>query len=160
MVRYLRIAVTFFAVATGCALVAMWIRSYKISDLFFGRYSSEQTCMIVSKQGRVALIRFQYVNRPAWGGSSETVNSEASFPRGSMRKYERFMGFGNILTRALPGTGVVLPYWFLVLLTGALATAPRLRWPPRFSMRGLLIAMTFASVLLGFVAVLDLGTPK
>jgi hypothetical protein len=52
---------------------------------------------------------------------------------------------------------VIIPYWFLILLTGVLAAAPRFRWPPRFSMRGLFIAMTLASMLLGLVAVLDLG---
>jgi hypothetical protein len=48
----------------------------------------------------------------------------------------------------------VAPYWFLILLTAAIAAAPWLRWPKRFSLRTLLIAMTLVAVVLGLIVAL------
>jgi hypothetical protein len=101
-----------------------------------------------------------------------------------MRKYEHWLGFGTIsnpqywirlprpenphgkllfhysTTTTLHGTGVIIPYWFLVLLSGTVAALPHVGWPPRLSMRGMFGVMTFASVLLGLVAWLDLAAPR
>ena len=44
---------------------------------------------------------------------------------------------------------VILPYWFPVLLSTALATAPWIRW--RFTTRTLLIATTLVAVVLGVI---------
>ena len=48
-----------------------------------------------------------------------------------------------------------VPYWFLVLVSGSLAMALQLRWPPQFTLRSLFVATTFLSVLLGMIAWLD-----
>jgi hypothetical protein len=45
----------------------------------------------------------------------------------------------------------IAPYWFLILLTAAIAAAPWLRWPKRFSLRTLLIATTLVAVVLGLI---------
>jgi hypothetical protein len=41
---------------------------------------------------------------------------------------------------------VIVPYWFLTVTTGVLAMIFRLRWPLRFTLRGLFIATTFLAV--------------
>jgi hypothetical protein len=51
--------------------------------------------------------------------------------------------------------GLVIPYWFLVLASGLLAMAFRLRWPCRFTLRSLFIATTFLAFVLGMSAWLD-----
>ena len=190
MVRSLRLGVMVLAVSAICALVTMWVRSYKVCDaLIHGPIGKDSFIQVTSNQGRVILLMLY----EQWSGSARSwethsfpVNEALPFPLGSTRKYESFMGFGTIrgpiLYRAAstlnpnfamavlrhsytkhdvpPCSGVILPYWSLVLLMGLLAKAPSCRWPLRFSMRGLLVAMTFASILLGLVAGLDLGAPR
>jgi hypothetical protein len=36
-------------------------------------------------------------------------------------------------------TSIIVPLWFLVLTTGSLAMAFQLRWPLRFTLRGLFV---------------------
>ncbi len=55
----------------------------------------------------------------------------------------------NVKLIPLAGTGPVIPYWSLVLVTPLLAVAPWIRW--RFSLRTLLIATTLIAVVLGIV---------
>lgn len=186
MLRAVRIAVTFFALAAGCLLVAMWVRSYTTSDYAAKPITDQRALLVSSKQGRaiVWLIRERWDMPFRRARMSPAVNSP--FPRGDVRKHESFMGFGTVkwptdvlalrptnvthlmaelrfptrlTTPPSPptGSGVIIPYWFLVLLCGTIAALPRLRWPPRITLRGLFIAMTFASLLLGLVGWLDLG---
>ncbi len=46
---------------------------------------------------------------------------------------------------------IVVPHWFLVLLSAAFAAAPWIRWSNRFSLRALLIGTTIVAVLLGAI---------
>jgi hypothetical protein len=48
-----------------------------------------------------------------------------------------------------PGPHFSLPLWLPTLVTGMLAAALGIRRPYRFSLRSLLLAMTFVSILLG-----------
>jgi hypothetical protein len=51
------------------------------------------------------------------------------------------------------GRRVLFPHWLPALLFAALALAFGIRRPYRFSLRTLLVAMTFVAVLLGLIAV-------
>jgi hypothetical protein len=55
----------------------------------------------------------------------------------------------NVELIRLAGTGLVIPYWSLVLVTPLLAVAPWIRW--RFSLRTVLIATTLVAVVLGLI---------
>ncbi len=58
-------------------------------------------------------------------------------------------------TPSLPSQGVIVPYWFLLLLAGVSLAAT---WPgslKRYSLRGLLAAMAYVSVVLALVRSLD-----
>jgi hypothetical protein len=142
--------------------------------------------IIASKEGCATLLPYRWLGQDGWFGweaKCRPVESDLSFPEGRMQYYNRFLGFGilhnpeyhlfpghvpehlmSVLTHRytiynppkLFGTGVIIPYWFLVLLSGIIAALPRLRWPPRISLRGVFIVMTFASLLLGLVGWLDL----
>jgi hypothetical protein len=62
-------------------------------------------------------------------------------------------------TQAVPAADFVvepldaftIPFWFLVLVTGAASRAPWFRWPTHFSLRTLLIATTLVAVALGLI---------
>jgi hypothetical protein len=47
------------------------------------------------------------------------------------------------------------PYWFIVLLIAAAMAAAKFRRPCRFSVRGLLIAVSFLACLIGMATALD-----
>ncbi|HEX2473149.1 MAG TPA: hypothetical protein VHK01_00300 [Lacipirellulaceae bacterium] len=55
----------------------------------------------------------------------------------------------------LNGSGVIVPYWFLAFLVGGSAFALQTYRPWRYSLRGLLAAVTFVAILLSLIAVLD-----
>jgi hypothetical protein len=54
-------------------------------------------------------------------------------------------------SRSSGATGIVVPYWFVLVIVSGLAYLPWLRW--RFSLRTLLIAITLVAILLGLIAV-------
>jgi hypothetical protein len=55
----------------------------------------------------------------------------------------------------LNGSAAIVPYWFLVLVTGILAAGLLMRRTWRYSLRGILLTIAFAAVLLGLVTILD-----
>jgi hypothetical protein len=182
MFRYIRIAVAITAAVAICALAVLWARSYTTADRLHGRFWGDEAFLIASKEGRMTLYAFHWPGSTGgwtWETRSYAVEDEMSFPVGVMRQYESWLGFGTIgrmiyfvmpSTATLPdgstiqwlgaaitsfdGAGVVVPDWFLLLLLSLLIAGPTIRWPPRFSTRGLLIAVTYVAVLLGLVTVL------
>ncbi len=165
------------------AFVALWLRSYHQADRIHGRFSGRESFLIASKQGRVTAARFRWhgaANWWTWGIHTFAVDDEMSFPVGSVRQYESAAGFGTIsnptymvmrstfetpegatilisgaAVATLRGSGIILPYWFLVLVTGLIGTTIRSENPWRFSTRTLLVTVTFVAVVLGLVAALD-----
>jgi hypothetical protein len=68
------------------------------------------------------------------------------------RPLESNLGFAGQLS---PYVVVMLPFCFLVLVSGSLAMLLQLRWPWRFTLRSLFIVTTFLAVVLGMMAWLD-----
>ncbi|HEY3393561.1 MAG TPA: hypothetical protein VGK58_12695, partial [Lacipirellulaceae bacterium] len=167
----------------GCALVALWVRSYDRADRLHGRFWERNSFLVASKHGRFIALSFRWHGAPDWWKwrvHSFAVDDEMSFPVGSVRQYESGLGFGTIndpmymLTRStfetpegatilisgaavatLRGSGVIVPYWSLVLLAGLLGIVLRLERPWRYTTRSLLIACTFVATVLGLAAGLD-----
>jgi hypothetical protein len=50
---------------------------------------------------------------------------------------------------------IVLPHWFLVLMTTVFTTIPWIHWPERFTVRTLLVAMTLVAAVLGTIVALS-----
>ena len=61
--------------------------------------------------------------------------------------------YSNFVT--LAGTGVIVPYWFLVSVFATNAGLLCRARPWRFSLRDLFVAITLIAVLLGLVALID-----
>jgi hypothetical protein len=180
--RILRALSVLCLVSCG-AVVTLWVRSYRQADRIHGRCWDRQSILAASKQGRVTIVAFRWHganNWWQWGLSTFAVDDEMSFPVGSVRQYESVFGFGMLhdplymVTRStfetpegatilisgaavatLRGSGIVVPYWFLVLLAGLLGIVLRLERPWRYTTRSLLIAITFVAIVLGLAAGLD-----
>jgi hypothetical protein len=181
--RRLRTCISAISLIASLAFVAIWLRSYHQADRIHGRFWSRESFLIASKHGRLTAVAFHWHGAAdwwTWGVQTFAVDDEMSFPIGSMRQYERAAGFGLLMhptymvTRStfetpegatilisgaavatLRGAGVILPYWFLVLVSGLMGITLWLERPWRFSTRSLLIVVTFVAIVLGFVAALD-----
>jgi hypothetical protein len=168
---------------TGGALVALWVRSYYYADRVHGRVWERNSFLVASKQGRISAVAFRWHGAPnwwTWGVHSFAVGDEMSFPVGSVRQYESALGFGKIRNptymvmrstfetpegatilisgaamATLRGSGVIVPYWFLVLVAGMLCIVLGLERPWRYTTRSLLIAITLVALILGLAAGLD-----
>ena len=129
--RKLRIAWSVFWGLAAVLLVVLWVRS---------RNHFDDTGWAMSAQGKLYL--------------SPKVDLFPIDEKGA--NVESYQHFGGKVTTTqvwnaklipLAGTGPVIPYWSLVLVTPLLAVAPWLRW--RFSLRTMLIATTLVAVVLG-----------
>ena len=167
------------------ASAGMWVRSYHDADRLHGRFWGRQSFLIASKQGRVTAVAFRWhgaENWWQWGMHTYAVSDEMSFPVGSVRQYETALGFGLVkeptymvmrstfetpegatilisgaAIATLRGWAVIVPYWFLMLVAAVLGAALRFERPWRYTTRTLLVAVTFAAILLGLIAGLDRG---
>jgi hypothetical protein len=167
----------------ACLLLAIaWVRSYWIADRLVANPWGAQRVLVGAKQGRLVGVVFRWPPPPlcAPGVSSYAVGDELSFPIGDARQYDAALGFavlrrpqymvgrstfetptgGTIYlsgasSATLQGWGVSVPFWFLVMTTGAAALALSRKWRWRFSIRGLFVAVTLVAVLLGLVSLFD-----
>jgi hypothetical protein len=183
MRSHCRQAKSALCVVACAALIALWIRSYGQADRLHGRFWGRQAFLLASKQGRVVAVAFGWhgaENWWHWAVRSYPVDDEMSFPVASVRQYESAAGFGAVrnplymmmrstfetpegatilisgaAVATLRGWGLIVPYWFLVLLAAVLGVASRLERPLRYTTRGLLVAVTFVAILLGLIVGLD-----
>lgn len=164
------------------ALVAFWVRSYHSADRLHGRVWGKRSFIVASKQGRVTVVGFLWHGAPNWWTwelRSHPADDVMSFPVGDVCQYEKGLGFGTIsqplylvmnptqqtaqgvtmilsgaATAALRGAGVIMPYWFLVLISATLSTVLAINRTWRFSMRSLFVAITLLAVVLALVGAL------
>jgi hypothetical protein len=136
------------------ALMGMWVRSYQGMDGLSGRYWVTRGFMVQSLPGRLFFGEFY---EPESRQGSWTVGTEPiqlAFDERAWQQSSRQLGFdvhGSWPTSAF----LVLPLWFVVLMSGATAMVCQLRWPPQFTLRSLFIVTTFLAVVLGMIASLD-----
>ena len=183
MLRYTLRTLAILSLAIGLGLIAFWIRSYDLADRLHGRAWGRESFMVASKQGRITFLWFTSHGHPEWwqwDTRTYDVNDEMSFPFGSVRQYEKTCGFGLIhrplyhvmrstyttpdgathhvygaATATLNGSGMIVPYWSLVLLASLTRVILFLERPWQFSVRSLLVMVTLVAVVLGLVAALD-----
>jgi hypothetical protein len=174
--RIIRIAILLLSCVACVALVAMWVRSFETAEQW-PRRTSDRMYLVASKQGRVAFLTFEPHGVPVWWERqhrSLPVVDELSFPRGDLRRDGTNLGFSWVqnpiysvmrstqtlpdgrqimimgaATAGLRGGGPIMPYWFLVLAVAAFGGLATLKWPPRFRLRGMFVAMTVVAVVLG-----------
>jgi hypothetical protein len=136
--RKLRIA---FSVTSGFAcllLIAMQLRSHWVNEGFTRIGSSNYYWDIASLTGGVRLF-FGPLSAP-------------HEPRGwkYIRKRPLPQSPGFMLPRSAGLVGIIVPYWFLILILGALAGVSAVR-PYKVRLRTLLIATTLIAIVLGVI---------
>ena len=128
-----------------CLLMGtMWVRSHDTADRIHGRLWGKRSFVVASKQGRLTIVGFLWhgaSNAWVWQMRRYPASDVMSFPVGDMRQYEKGLGFGIIrqpiyfvmhptqetpqgtisllgaASATLRGSGVIVPYWFLMLMT-------------------------------------------
>jgi len=131
--------------SVGCGilcmlLIAFWVRSYWWVDLVNLDTPDPMAAQLTSIKGLI--------------GASIYTTGSGYWSWDSLRP--EFFDSSRALSHGqfafLDGNGdrtVIVPHWFLIVLSAAFSTAPWL--PSRFSLRTLLIGMTVVAVLLGAV---------
>ena len=138
--RKLRITWTVFCGIACVLLIALWVRSYWWADNALNVLGHD----LISIHGNVVIddtIRFEFADdRIIWLGGG--TNDRFWFVPISLAH----------AAHARQGSGIAVPYWFLVFPLAVLTSAPwlsQIRW--RFSLRTLLIATTLVAVVLGLI---------
>ena len=119
-------------------LIVLWVRSHQRCEYFYTK-SGNRITILGSNAGTAYLLRRTISGqvRPRnWGWK---YNDTAVAP--TMSHYQRAAG----------ETFIVVPYWLLIALVGAMAFGPWIRWSNRFSLRTLLIATTLIAMALGII---------
>lgn len=62
--------------------------------------------------------------------------------------------FLGAATAGLRGAGPIVPYWFLTLLIAGMGGVAYMRWPPRFSVRHMFVAITIVAIVLAIEMIL------
>jgi hypothetical protein len=151
LIRGLQIA---WSVAWGilCVLLmVLWVRSYYSTVFVVGPLPNPYGSLLIeTKQGRVTTCLsygqgvLSGLNASPWGMHNKPLEEwEPVIPPLSTRAAFSYVRW-NINHHYL-----ILPYWFLTILSGTLAALPWIR--SRFSLRTLLIATTLIAVVLGVV---------
>jgi hypothetical protein len=141
--RKLRIA---WSVVCGIAcvlLIALWVRSYWRHDYVNWMPTANRQVEVFAIQGRLVFGTWVQTTFVTWRHYSNPVADKQGALR-IIKSYENAFGF------AIVKPSLVVPYYFLVLVTGVVAVAPWLSMS-RFSLRTLLIATTLVAVVLGLI---------
>lgn len=142
ILRNLRIAFSTACFVACLLLIAAWIRSYSWDDSICGPWNGGQQTLAVSSDGQL----FAGV----WSGNGAlwkwfSMPTPFRHPPGTPFNCR---GFG--IGRTSNACGLVVPYYFAVILFLVLAAVSWPLWSIRFSLRTLLIAMTLVAATLGF----------
>jgi hypothetical protein len=137
------------------ALIGMWVRSYRTDDelpkarVRFFLFAVDGRLLICD--GPFAVAGFY----PSAAGYWQIIIYTGMLPqqRLTLGGSGRSHGFG--FDHSANASVLMLPFCIVVLSSGFLAMLFQLRWPSRFTLRGLFIATTFLAVVLGMIAWLD-----
>jgi hypothetical protein len=153
--RKLRILWTVFCGIACVLLVVLWARSYwRIDGLSFpltSRLSLNLGSMPGCTGAGISPKSMSLPNQPLPSWNSGSTEEWLNIPVAA-RPYNPSRIWGTFFAS---GEGVVVPYWFAILIIACLATAPWIHWSNRFSLRTLLIATTLVAVVLGVVVWLN-----
>ena len=137
------------------ALLGMWVGTYSRALEVRGRLWEPRAFIVAFGYGRIYIIGCELVVNPfllpfreMWPWSIKSV-SPFVINGTPIRRYVESYGTFSIVRSE---SAEQFPCWLLVLVSGSLAMIFRLRWPWRFTLRSLFIAMTFLAVVLGTIA--------
>jgi hypothetical protein len=139
----------------ACAILAVQsVRSYFWCDEVQGHLTGRQSFALTFWRGRITLVLLAATGEQVpWSASSTRYHPswQPATATGIRGWLPAFVSNSSGWTTF----GVIVPYWLLVLATGALVMISRLGWPPRFTLRSLLIASTFLAIELTMTVTLD-----
>ena len=136
--RVLRITWTVAWGVVALLLVALWVRSYRSTDIVVGQCFTISTDITINR-GSVTLLN----NRLA--GPSLFVWRIRTLP-------PQPLPTGGLHWQTFPSLHLVqVPIPILLALVATASTLSWIRWSHRFSLRTLLLALTAVAVLLGLV---------
>ena len=142
--RILLNIVSIICLVACVALMGMWVRSYWWTDRVFVQLTPSQEVGLASVPGQVLLgtahsgaFRKRLLSLADPTPVSPIVNG---------KRRPIFAGF------FWAAGEVYVPYWFLILTAGLLSAFLGMKRLWRFSVRMLLIAITFVAVMLGMIA--------
>ena len=145
MLRHLRVSVTVLCLTACVLLIAIWVRRFFAQDMITGPLSANTSLGISARPEGLGIFH-QQIKVPEWN----LISLRPDMP--NIKPYAGVLGFG-LCKAAGELSGIVLPYWFLIVASGATATALIVKAPSRqFSMRTMLFATTLVAVVLGFIA--------
>jgi hypothetical protein len=126
-------------------LIVLWWRSYRWTDHLV-THATPTPLELLSGSGRIKMTRAvalqQFQPKPA---SYQRGQSEFETITRHIENFDAVWGIGVV---GKPNPAIVLPYWFLAVLSAAVGTAAaRIRWSLRYRLRTLLITMTGLAVL-------------
>ena len=142
------------------ALMGMWLDSLRTWSFINGQITANRAVDFQSLSGHLTFDvsnqeRDLFDDEPSDDWQLRRLpNPNPKFPLATIpQTFLTPLGFQGIITTT--EYCVVIPYWFLVLVSGSLAMLfrPQLRW--RYTLRSLFIATTFLAVVLGMIAWLD-----
>jgi hypothetical protein len=152
--RQLRIAWSVGWGAFALMLTVLWLRSYvyrdsEIIDLAFSNF-----LQVRSESGRISCALGELPRSLAdWSPDRVMLGRHFTHPEQSFAiaivpedRPSLISSFIFEWKQYRDGSEIVIPYWFLIAVFGAVVSAPWTRWPRRFGLRTLLIATTLVSV--------------
>ena len=128
-------------------LIVFWVRSHYWVEQVFVPVTRSSFVSVGSMPNRFGVgLTHQSPNGTLSTLSMPTMEwLAAMYEETSTPQTDAF--WSDAMTFSISADGMIMPYWFGVLLSAAFGTAPRLRW--RFSLRTLIIATTLVAVVLG-----------
>jgi len=150
MLRCLRIAFSTVSVVAGLFLIALWMRSYGTRDVVFWNFYGANGVGVWSCTGRIVFssqANFPSTGRRLWYVSHGGIIDWRKMRDRTEESISAYSGFGAGRRNGV--SQVMIPHWFFVLLTAALASSPWWQREWRFSLRALLITTTLIAMALG-----------
>jgi hypothetical protein len=146
LLRYLRIAFSAGCGALCLLLIALWAWSYTIRDVIY--WPEKSIAMEINSLSGHVVLMVQSLQQA--GGEFPPFRTEHSAIAGHRTLLFNHDVLGFLLRRQADLTRIDIPFWFLLLTSVAITSAPWLREKWRFSVRTLLIATTVVAAVLGF----------
>ncbi len=161
MLRRLRLAASVFCLLACIALGALWRRSYTSSDGSwtgppYASFNTARGYVVVNFTGNPLTDPIRFGELWERFDSDPLLRAVTPYPMPTPERawWEQDSTFGFHYAEVLPGrTWINFPLWAPMLLACATALSLALGRPPRFSIRGALIATTAVAVGMGILHV-------
>jgi hypothetical protein len=146
MIKGMKVLASALSLAGCLLLTSLWVRSYWYFETASVSFGGARGHWLGSIGGEIRYARPLNWSRSPHGVRWSTYDENVQERLQSEKPHSSFLGFW--WARSSRGQHFpVIPYWFVVGVFAALATAPWLRW--RYGLRTLLLVMTVVAAICG-----------